>query len=123
MSAILWSASLNRFIYLLEYTLNCVIRMIGPMFVFLAVSLISMCAYVYYWIICPLIFDTNSLLFHLNVLLSLYILILTFFNYFACLLVDPGKVIVILCNVKRSCFQLDMKNQAEYMMNKNTLFQ
>eukprot|EP00270_Netrium_digitus_P005477 TRINITY_DN17273_c0_g1_i1.p1 TRINITY_DN17273_c0_g1~~TRINITY_DN17273_c0_g1_i1.p1 ORF type:complete len:347 (+),score=55.23 TRINITY_DN17273_c0_g1_i1:84-1124(+) len=75
----------------LEDFMDTFVRMAGPIFIVIAVTLISAVIFVHFAILLPLLFPVLSWRLVMHILLSLWLAFNVFFNYFFCIQTDPGR--------------------------------
>jgi palmitoyltransferase len=103
---ILWGSMINNLEQHINVLASCMILSMGPIFVCLAIGLISLCAYLFFTLTLPYNFGNassgdadqehqlsllNTVGKGFNILLAMYILVQIFFNYYAAVTTDPGK--------------------------------
>jgi len=89
--AILWRSTLQRVGFMLMTLFDTLIWVSGPLFILIAVVLVGGCAVFYFLAVVPYVFPTMGLLYLLNLLVSIWIVLLLVFNYFSCVLTKPGS--------------------------------
>jgi len=98
--ALLWTSTKENFRTFVENVLQKIMRLMGIFLMTLVVILMSIALYAYFSTLLPLelgfLFDDSS--FSKNIfgtiqsIISIYLVILIVFNYYACLSTDPGTV-------------------------------
>ncbi|TPX59772.1 hypothetical protein PhCBS80983_g02182 [Powellomyces hirtus] len=93
--AILYQSSLVRLETCLASSFNNFVYFAGPAFILVAVSLVSLVAYVYFTVNIPYLFPTNDgwqqPLRLVTVVWSVYMLVCIAFHYYMAVTVDPGR--------------------------------
>lgn len=67
------------------------VEVAGPLYIALAVSLISCIIYLFFTVILPSIHSLNSLKGVIHIIISIWLIFNVFFNYYYCVKTDPGS--------------------------------
>ncbi|KAI9100429.1 DHHC palmitoyltransferase-domain-containing protein [Phlyctochytrium arcticum] len=89
---ILWHSSLHRMEGCLIRCFNITIHLLGPLFILLALALISLVAYTFFTVNVPYMFPEGGIGMWANGLWGLYLVICIFFHYGMSICLDAGVV-------------------------------
>ncbi|KAG6545226.1 hypothetical protein Mapa_013338 [Marchantia paleacea] len=79
------------FIVRVQVILDAAVKTAGPLYILLALSLLSCIIYLYYTTVLPAVHDLHSVEGLAHLFLSAWLVYNVFFNYFWCIQTDPGS--------------------------------